>query len=370
MTKKRADRGFTLVELLVGLAVGLITLLVLTQLFASFEGQKRTSTGGNDAQTNGAFALYMLDREIRMAGYGLFGPEAMLCKKGINVYYDDPAGGGTTVLNAASFVPIRIIDGGGSKPDSVISMRSDAEFGAIPTTAIEKHMPETSSILKVDSNPGLKGPDRWKGTLGDLFIMAAKNGDKVCTLMQLTQDPHATGSGFNLNHNPGASGPYNPPAGKFAVPEGYDVGDIVINMGSYPRQQFSVQCEQLVESDALVVGAPNCNNSNPLVAQIVNLQAQYGIAPVGSSAVNQWVDATGAWANPSGDDIARVRAIRLAVVARNSQYEKNAADTGTPDEVELWAGGPAIDFAEADRHYRYRVYETIIPLRNVIWSPS
>ncbi|MBS0554296.1 MAG: prepilin-type N-terminal cleavage/methylation domain-containing protein, partial [Proteobacteria bacterium] len=102
MAKKRVQRGFTLVELLVGLTVGLITLLVLTQLLQSFEGQKRTSTGGNDAQTNGAFALYMLDREIRMSGYGVFGPESMLCKRGINMYYDDPAGGGATVQNAAS----------------------------------------------------------------------------------------------------------------------------------------------------------------------------------------------------------------------------------------------------------------------------
>lgn len=363
MAKKRVQRGFTLVELLVGLTVGLITLLVLTQLLQSFEGQKRTSTGGNDAQTNGAFALYMLDREIRMAGYGVFGPESMLCKNGINMYYDDPAGGGATVQNAASFVPIRIIDGGGSAPDSVLTMRSDAEFGAVPTSVI-KDMPNPSSIITTNTPGGLE--------VGDMFVMASKDGSKLCTLMQLTQDPQATGVGINLQHNPGSSGPYNPsnPVNVFAKAEAYVIGDIVINMGNYPRRQYSVRCDQLVESDPLVVAAPDCNNSSPLVAQIVNLQAQYGIAPAGSLVVDQWVDATGAWANPSGDDISRVRAIRLAVVARNPQYEKNAVDTGTPDTLTMWQNGPTIDVAEADRHYRYRVYETIIPLRNIIWSPS
>ncbi|KAI5916017.1 PilW family protein [Thauera sp. 2A1] len=373
MAKKRVQRGFTLVELLVGLTVGLITLLVLTQLLQSFEGQKRTSTGGNDAQTNGAFALYMLDREIRMAGYGLFGPESMLCKNGINMYYDDPVGG-ATVLDAASFVPIRIIDGGGSAPDSVITMRSDAEFGAVPTTVI-KEMTNTSSELATSSGAGLKGPDRKRDRPGDLFIMASKDGERICSLLQMTQDPQAIGGkpgGFHLQHNPGSDGPYNPsnPNNVFKDAPKYKVDDIVINMGNYPRRQYSVQCDQLVDSDPLAVAAPTCDNTRPMVAQIVNLQAQYGIAPAGSLVVNQWIDATGAWANPAGADISRVRAIRLAVVARNPQYEKSFADTGTPDKLEMWTGGPTIDIPETERHYRYRLYETIIPLRNIIWSPS
>src|SRR3954470_529416 len=63
--------GFTLVEILIALLIGLIGIVVMMQTFAVSEGFKRTATSGTDAQVNGAVALYMLEREIRMAGYGM-----------------------------------------------------------------------------------------------------------------------------------------------------------------------------------------------------------------------------------------------------------------------------------------------------------
>lgn len=93
MGRNSAQRGLTLVELLVGLATGLVVLLVASQVMQAFEGQKRTSTGGNDSQTNGALAVYLLEQEIRMAGYGLFGPEGAYCRNGINIYKNNGAAG-------------------------------------------------------------------------------------------------------------------------------------------------------------------------------------------------------------------------------------------------------------------------------------
>ena len=37
--------GFSLVELMVGLVIGLMATLVIMQVFSTFEGQKRTTTG-------------------------------------------------------------------------------------------------------------------------------------------------------------------------------------------------------------------------------------------------------------------------------------------------------------------------------------
>ena len=51
----RLSRGFTLVELMVGVLIGLIGTVVIFQVFAVSEGQKRTTTGGSDAQQNGVF---------------------------------------------------------------------------------------------------------------------------------------------------------------------------------------------------------------------------------------------------------------------------------------------------------------------------
>jgi len=63
--------GFSLIEILVGLVIGLLVSLVIMQVFTVYEGQKRTTTGASDAQTNGSIALYAITKELKMAGYGL-----------------------------------------------------------------------------------------------------------------------------------------------------------------------------------------------------------------------------------------------------------------------------------------------------------
>ena len=68
---KSPQSGLTLIEALVGLVIGLVGVLIITQVFAAFEGQKRTTTSGTDSVESGNIALYLLEREIRMAGYGM-----------------------------------------------------------------------------------------------------------------------------------------------------------------------------------------------------------------------------------------------------------------------------------------------------------
>jgi prepilin-type N-terminal cleavage/methylation domain-containing protein len=63
--------GFTLIEVMIALLIGIIGIVVMMQTFAVSEGFKRTATSGTDAQINGGVALYMLEREIRNAGYGM-----------------------------------------------------------------------------------------------------------------------------------------------------------------------------------------------------------------------------------------------------------------------------------------------------------
>ena len=88
------------------------------------------------------------------------------------------------------------------------------------------------------------------------------------------------------------------------------------------------------------------------------------------------------WAAPSVPDRNRIKAIHIAVVARNGLLEKDNVTSacttvkGTAnngpcawDDSNLDAA-PAIDLSNDPnwQHYRYRVFETIIPLRNMIWA--
>ena len=77
---------------------------------------------------------------------------------------------------------------------------------------------------------------------------------------------------------------------------------------------------------------------------------------------------------------ANILAVRLAILTRSSQFERTDVTTTVPS----WAGGQFVitnldgtassgtptDPADNWRRYRYRVYETLIPLRNMLWGSN
>lgn len=360
--KRSAQKGVTLVELMVALVIGAVTVLAIQQVMAVFEGQKRSSTGGADAQVNGAVALFTLEREIRQAGYGLFTGEGALCPLGINIHHS-----GSTSSDAGLLRPLLIHDGG-SGPDAIEVVRADTGFGAIPVSIV-RNMTNAAAAITTESRIGL---DK-----NELFIAAGREGNKICTLMQVSETPTESGGSFTVQH--AASAPYNPlsPTTAFTTAPLYGVGDAAIVVGRFVHGRHQVLCNRLTEVDPSVTGGPfDCANTDPVVDQIIDLQAQYGIAPVGSMKVSQWCNATsssncGDWSNPDASAITRVRAVRIAIVARSAQYEKEQV---SPAALTLWdAGDPGDDpptraLSGEERHYRYKVFTTIVPIRNVIWG--
>ena len=63
--------GFSLVEIMVGMVIGLLATLVIVQIMSAFEAQKRVTTGNADAQTNGGITLFGIERDLQMAGFAL-----------------------------------------------------------------------------------------------------------------------------------------------------------------------------------------------------------------------------------------------------------------------------------------------------------
>ena len=62
------SRGFSLVEVLVGLVIGIVALLVIYQVFAVSEGYKRTASSGGDAQTTGLVSTFLIAQDLVSAG--------------------------------------------------------------------------------------------------------------------------------------------------------------------------------------------------------------------------------------------------------------------------------------------------------------
>ena len=67
---RAAQRGLTLVELLVALVIGLVVVLAVTSVVTVGEAHKRSTTSTNDMGQSGSYAAYAIDRLLRSAGSG------------------------------------------------------------------------------------------------------------------------------------------------------------------------------------------------------------------------------------------------------------------------------------------------------------
>jgi len=340
-TSKYKQRGFTLIELMVGLALGLLASLAIFTAVTSFETQRRVTAAGADMQQNGLLALYFMEQDLRMAGFGLIDasttPGSLPCVK----------------LAGANIAPVVVTDNGNSA-DSIITHRFESDIGGIVTGGGAARLTSASTSpaaiadVTVDISKAIHQNDYL------LIPDAAHN----CTKLKATTVPAVTGTPALTAPSIINAGPTNP---------------------TFPALQYQIDANF------------NLNHStdggaswSTVASNIVNMQVQYGVANVGSQSVVCWTDATGSacggtnWANPLAADIARIKAIRVAIVARNSQ---KAACTTTTSNPVSWvqpitnpvsSPAPLIKLNTTVGAnwgcYRYKVYQTIIPIRNVIWG--
>lgn len=377
LARARQQLGFTLIELLVAMLLGLITVLVVAQVMLMAESRKRTATSGSDATVTGAMALYTIERDARNAGFGMTSSAAAL---GCEIKAKNGSGSTQTFL----LVPVVIAQGANGAPDTITFTASTKEGVPLPTLVTVDH-PATAANFFVQSALGI--------TEGDLMIAVPPSPSSTnwCSVFQVTNNTSpgngsSQGGGQGQNqvlHNSGLSA-WNQPGGQTIFPaSGYPTGSTLINLGAMARRTYSIvsnglQLTWLNTSDGT-------SQTRDLYPQVIQLQAEYGTdANLGDNAVQvtNWTTTT-----PAANDNAgwqAIKAIRVAVVARSNVYEKDVvtvAGTGTnladcrassPRAV-CWAGG-AINNLNTNnpgtddwQHYRYRVYEAVLPIRNVIW---
>jgi type IV pilus assembly protein PilW len=350
--------GFTLIEIMIGLVIGLLVALVITQVLSMFEGQKRATTGTADAQTNGSIALYNIGRELKLAGYPLM-------PSGAAGVADSPLECTTVTYGATgitSISPISITDGAvaGVSPasDTITITYGNSQSGGVASTigAI------VGTAVTVGSNFGCAVND----------IVLVQNG-ATCALSRATAiTGTAAPMSVTLDNTTSAV-----------------VGGNLSCLGTWNRVTYAVNAGNLERTSIRTVnGVVTAAVTVPVVAGVVNLQAQYGIAATANSnTVTQWVDAAsgGTW-DPTTMTVAnrnRIKSIRVAVIARNTKIEPFAVSTtcssttlASPTGICAWQGSvaspaPTVNLSTGNPNwdrYHYRVFETIIPTRNVIWS--
>ncbi|MEX8493819.1 PilW family protein [Sphaerotilus sp.] len=385
-----AQRGVTLIELMIGMVIGLLAVLVIAQVTTVYEGRKRTITAGSDAQVNGALALQTLQRDVQASGYGMTEGGATGCRMvgqraGVAGQFEH------------TLAPVAITDGANGAPDSLdVLMSNHADF-ALPTRVAGGHT-RGSNVFVIGANTDL---GHHKGDL--LLAVPTPTPDQTdpsryCSLFNLSAEPVA-GSG-QLFHDAGADGPWNQDLGTTVFPGiqstdvSYPAGSLLLDLGTLVSRRYCLTGLADAQCDTPAPQAPyhlrqisfdsstGQSTAADLYPQIVQLQAVYGIDT--STPPDQVADVWTAVSPTTAKGWQRVVAVRVAVVARSTQNEqrpgKAATDwvtptlpvwypdgvTAEPIHVEKSPPGAGDDW----RNYRYKVFETVIPLRNLLWQPA
>jgi len=397
LTPQRSCRqqvGFTLIELMVAMTIGLVLALAVSLSMLSMGRQFRVVGATSAAQVNAQLALSLIDGSGRAAGAGLFNNGQPLCQQ-FNAWYS-----GAIKSNGTPLLPARIIDGGADTASDRLVFSASNAVGPLSGVAVLDAM-ATSDASIVVSDSGLMAAN-------ELAIVGVPGAAGVpCTLFQVTAAPVASAlCGGNAPEcktiDRAAGGDYNAPVGTFALEPRYGFAALgpvagpaaVQRMGTAFRQDaYAVLCDTLVQYNAFT-DVPTCSvaplafagGANALVTDIVLMHAQYGISNVATSnVVTAWVEASGGWAAPGAGDVGRIKAVRVVIVSRSKEPAPDlvtaAGCTNTAGIVNVGpcsfddAEAPVIDLSATGvpagkswRNYRYRVQQAVIPLRNVIWS--
>ena len=174
-------RGFSIVELLVSLAIGLLVLVFAMRLITGSEKSKQSALGSSDSMQNGMLAMFSISGDAQQAGFGLNDPILIGC----NTRLTDKEGFqlAPAQRGAATVRPLApaIIVSNGSAPD-VISLYS----GSSPTGTGTLRLVSDyfgGNRLNVDRMPS------YGFRLGDVVVVAPENRGGDCALAQLSAPP-------------------------------------------------------------------------------------------------------------------------------------------------------------------------------------
>lgn len=382
----RSNRGFSLIELMIGMAIGLLCTVVIASVLSMAEGRRRGSTSGTDAQIAGSLAIYQLTRDIASAGYGFTSePLAVGCNL-------TATRGGAVVTDAADtnklpqrMAPVMITEGLNGASDVVRTLASSkgieltASNATASSLAIPARVPTMAAGDQTLSVPAVIGYRQGDLVLAVDFPAALPPADVNCFLLQVSGapvPPALPGSGAVMGN---ATLPIATNAAGWNAPNqppGLNNLSFLVNLGRISDRLISVNANQaLVLSD--LDTATMTRTERVAQSGVVLLKAMYGMDTNADGAVDTYTYAQpatwAAWSN--------MLAVRVAVVARSAHFEREEVTTEQPKW--RFGGGETVDGSSACgdeqcldlridnlpdwKHYRYKVYDTLVSVRNQRW---
>lgn len=354
----REQTGFSLVEILVGLAIGMLGVIVMMQVFSLSEARKRNATGSGDAQSNGAIVFYQLQRDIGQAGYGMSSEVVFNCQLTWNVGVAN-----TPIATSVRLAPVTInantanVPLGDPNTDTLLIM-----YGA------GDGQPQGNIVNAQASNVyTMQMPTSFN--VGDRVIAAPKDcGSTTLPIDKITAQDVTTVTTVN--------------GGTAAAL--YNLGPSPVVLAYAIRGGNLTMCDYMVNDCGLAENVTKPDVWVPIANNIVSLRASYlrntTLAPLNDVSAIRTYGSGQADLDPSvypdpKCNWMRTTGVRLALVARSGEFDKEApsnasnqpkwAEEATLPIIDgtnvLGAGTAAGDWA----NYRYKVFESMIALRNV-----
>lgn len=420
-------RGFSLIEVLISMVLALITFLIMFQMFESWDKNNRSTASGGGAMISGAMAMFRLERDLRLAGFGFGSASEMGCD--VRAYYStrapESSPGSISGLSSTAIsdtdsnhkyrfplVPFQIVSGPNGEVQLAVMYGSSegvsaGQFFGTTAAGAQAYTGSTNSTITMDVG-GRGGIHQ-----GDLVV--ATDGTN-CYLTEVTNSSNSdrrtfefTTSDYTSYYTNATTTPRYNLAGYVSLNA---TGNVYV-LGPRPQRRiWHIRNGRTlafandfwtddVNNASGVAGSDGVNDVpfTEVADNIVGLQAQYAfMATVSGSTCT--ASATPVWTATAPTNNCLwpfLWAIRVALLARSDQFEKTWGVPGTSSAVAprpSWndgglpftmtdvggtSAGTADSFASATltnpsknpndwRHYRYRVFEAVIPLKNVMWA--
>ncbi len=385
---RRRPHGFSLIELLVSMAIALVVTLAITTVMIQGEGSKRSSTSVNEINQTGAYIAYVLDRQLRNAGSGftqrwgdVFGCAVTASRSGSLIMprgsaFPAPFANATQTPRLA---PVIIVANGAdttgagaeTRGDLITIMAGSAGFGEMA------QLVNTNSVSGTSSSGSLQLPNTVGYSAGDLVLLADSSIATGCLVEQVNGVP--AGGVLQL------AGTYYQQAGNGVSLSSFGANTFAVQLGgaSINPPQFSIfgvgNQSTLYSYDLLRTTGSDL--PVPLADGVVEMRAIYGIdsSATPDGKVDDWVQPTAGYdaatltdgSTAARDKLRRIVAVRLGFILRTSLKEKDAVATGQTLTLFGDVAAKRTRTLSADEaHYRFRTLEITVPLRNVLMAPE
>lgn len=392
MKRWNKQTGFTITEIMVAVAIGLIGTLVVFKALQSTNIVARNTTGGSDAATTASVALYGIEYDVRMAGYGIndtsvVGCQVLMANSAMTLPAD-------VVAKTAVFTPAIVL---GTAANPILRIAYAGGRSIVPTKLTQIQGGTSNEDIRVVNLYGLREKSSVillseANTASTLTPLAGK----PCTIAQTNSAMDAARTNLTIAHS-GAS-PFSAPSGSGQT---YLLEGRVHNLGSLHFDSVSknltanipVWREYRVDPATETLQEKNIFTSSNYTTVAANVTGMYVDYIMRNGTVRSGFPILNPLTNPTTDlPILRdVVGMRVSLLTRSAQpdYSKGTAcrtstnltseEMITPqDSATLSTGfknatGGDVRFTLVRTNnvnafcYRYKVQSTTIMMRNMAW---